>query len=408
MSIVQPGIGPEAQAPAASRHGDPAVGASAADLASQPAVGVIGALVAVIICLLLGVAIPPLDSLQILGSVTTFSLPLLIASALWWHGGPIHTHSRLLGGIANTALIVGGAVVLTALAQLIVGRGDLSHLLSTTPAVPGHSRPAFPSYPWTLPLAGLIFLAMIIQTFVWDRYPLHRLPPLASGIAAIVISWGVGLLGYELLANWNPVIPQPVQSALGLSNPGGPTSAFNLLGWTLSVAVWAVVLFIPLKGRPFARIASEGIRAVTATAAVLALGWGTFLLLKGPIGLTVPEIAAACGSLIAAAIMAALIFEGWPSRLVAAGSARDASLLATVAVLAAIMFAGLKAIGDGATTWPPSNPVYLWMTVCTLNFLAAGSILWFGIWRRWPVATPAQPAPRGADANLTDVAGEGH
>ena len=76
MSITQP-------SPLA---GAPTAGATAKDLRSQPAVGVIGICVAGTLCLLLGVAIAPLESLQILGSVTTFALPILIASALWWQG----------------------------------------------------------------------------------------------------------------------------------------------------------------------------------------------------------------------------------------------------------------------------------------------------------------------------------
>jgi hypothetical protein len=384
MSITQPTPVPTA----------PTEGASASDLRSQPAVGVIGVLVAIALCLVLGVVIAPINSLQILGAVTTFSLPLLIASALWWHGWPVSAQSRPAAGALNTALIAGLAVALTALAQLIVGRADLSHLLSTTSAVAGHSsgRPAFPSYPWTLPLAALIFLTMIMLTFVCDRWPLRRLGSAGSGIAAIAVSWIVGLAAYELLANWNVIVPAPAQAALGLSNPGGPVSAFNLLGWTLCVAVWAVVVFIPFRGRPFGAIASTPARVVAGNVATIALGWGTFLLLSGPVGLTVPEIAAGCGALIAASLLAALIFEAWPSRLIAAGAGRDAALLATIGLLGFAVFIVLKLIGDGRGGWTPANPVYLWMTVCALNFVAAGSILWYGVWRRWPVAPPT-PAP---------------
>jgi hypothetical protein len=380
MSITQP----------SQLAGAPAAGATARDLRSQPAVGVIGLCVASTLCLLLGVAIAPLDSLQILGSVTTFALPILIASALWWHGWPARSSSRAASGLINTLLIAGLAIVLTALAQVIAGRGDLAHLLSTTPAGHGPGRPAFPSYPWTLPLAALIFLTMIQLTFVCDRRPLNRLGTPGAGIAAITLSWIVGLAAYELLANWNAVLPPPVQQALGLSNPGGPVSAFNLLGWTLCVAVWSVLLFIALKGRAFSRIGSVPARLVAGNLSTIALGWATFLLLSGPINLTVPEIAAGCGTVIAASLVAALILEGWPARLAQTPAARDGALLATIAVLAAAMFVVLEALGDAGTTWPPTNPVYLWMTVCALNFVAAGSILWYGVFRRWPVAPPAQ------------------
>jgi hypothetical protein len=374
MSITQP----------TSLAGAPAAGATAKDLRSQPAVGVIGLCVASTLCLLLGVAIAPLDSLQILGSVTTFALPILIASALWWHGWPARSPSRAASGLINTLLIAGLAVVLTALAQVIAGRGDLAHLLSTTPAGHGPGRPAFTSYPWTLPLAALIFLTMIQLTFVCDRRPLRRLGTPGAGIAAVALSWIVGLVAYE-----------PAQQALGLSNPGGPVTAFNLLGWTLCVAVWSVLLFIPLKGRAFSRIGSVPARLIAGNISTIALGWATFLLLSGPINLTVPEIAAACGTVIAASLVAALILEGWPARLLTSAPARDGALLATIAVLAAVMFIVLEAVGDAATTWPPTNPVYLWMTVCALNFVAAGSILWYGVFRRWPVAPPAQRPEEG-------------
>ena len=69
MSITQP-----TPVPSASTEG-----ATAADVRSQPAVGVIGLLVATALCLILGVLIVPVNSLQILGSVTTFALPLLIS-----------------------------------------------------------------------------------------------------------------------------------------------------------------------------------------------------------------------------------------------------------------------------------------------------------------------------------------
>src|SRR5580700_5519700 len=139
MSITQP-------SPVA---GAPTAGATAKDLRSQPAVGVIGLCVASTLCLLLGVAIAPLDSLQILGSVTTFALPILIASALWWHGWPARGSSRAASGLINTLLIAGLAVVLRALAGVFVGRGVLAHRLPPARAPPAPGRPPFPSYPWT-------------------------------------------------------------------------------------------------------------------------------------------------------------------------------------------------------------------------------------------------------------------
>jgi len=377
----------------------PAARALPGRLERQPAVGLVGSAIALALFAILGVVVAPTSSLQILGAVTTFSLPVLIASALWWHGWPVRGLSRPATGIINTALIVILALVLTGLAQLIVGRGDISHLLSTTPAQAAHgpARPPFPSYPWTLPLAALIFVTMILLTFVCDRWPLRALGEVGSGFAALAASWVIGLAAYLLLANWNAIVPPPAQSALGLSNPGGPVDAFNLLGWTLCVAVWAVVVFIPLRGAPLAGIRSTPVRVLVGLVGVIGLGWITFLLLFHTASLTVPEISAACGATIAASIIAALVFEGWPARLAGSPGAVAVGMLTTIAVLAAVLFIVLKAIGDARATWNPANPVYLWMTVCTLNFLAAGSILWYGVWRRWPCAPVAAPRAGGQE-----------
>ncbi len=360
-------------------------------LERQPTIGLVGGAVALGLFLILGVIISPPSSLQILGAVTTFSLPVLIASALWWQGWPVRGLSRPIAGLVNTALIIGLAVVLTALAQVIVGRADLSHLLSVTPAGHGPERPPFTSYPWTLPLAALIFLTMILLTFVSERWPLRALGTAGAGAAALAVAWIVGLVAYLLLANWNSIVPPPVQGALGLGNPGGPANAFDLLGWTLCVAVWAVVVFIPLRGTPLAAIRSTAARVLVGNVAVIALGWLTFLALEHALSLTVPEIAAACGVTIAASIIVALVFEAWPARMVTSDGGRIIALLGTIAVLAAVLFIVLKAIGDARGTWTAANPVYLWMTVCALNFLAAGSILWYGVWGRWPAAPVSRP-----------------
>jgi hypothetical protein len=363
---------------------------------SQPAVGLVGAGIALALVMLLGVVVAPPTSLQVLGAVTTYSLPVLIASALWWRGWPARGLPRLLAGAVNTAVIVALALALTALGQAIVGHADLTHLLDTTPAQQGPppagvrpAAPPFPSYPWTLPLAGLVFLVMVLLTFVCDRWPLRALGDVGSGFAALLAAWAAGLIGYLLVADWNPVVPPPAQHLLGLSNPGGPVSAFTLLGWTLCVAVWAVVLFIPLRGRPFAGLSATAARVAAGNAVSIAGGWLSFIVLRDAAGFTVPEIAAGCGSVIAASLVAAIVFEGWPARLAATPGVAAAAMLATVAVVAAALYVALEAIGEARASWTPANPVELWMTVCTLNFIGAGSILWYGVWQRWPAAPPA-------------------
>jgi hypothetical protein len=56
--------------------------------APQPATGLLGAFLVAVVFVGPGLVVEPLSSLQILGPVTTFLLPLLLMVSVWWAGWP--------------------------------------------------------------------------------------------------------------------------------------------------------------------------------------------------------------------------------------------------------------------------------------------------------------------------------
>lgn len=367
----------------------------------QPAVGLVGLAFATVVVVVLGLLVGPMGALQSFGVLTTVVLPVMVLVGLWWRGWPFQRLAQPAQGVAATALMVAISLLLAALAQTIVGRADLAHLLDTTPPPapaptgPPPSELPFTSYPWMLPLSALVFVAMLQLTFVNAQWPLARLGRVASGAAALVAAWGVGLVVYLLLADWDPVIPASARALMGLSNPDGPVDAMNLMGAALCVAVWQTLLFIVLQGKPLEAIRSFAARVVVSNVLVIALGWLTFLLFSRTCDWTNPTIAAVCGCTIGASIVATLAFEAWPARTAGTPRGTALALLATVAVLALVLFYGLQAIGNAAGDWNVRDTVRLWVTVVALNLLPIGVITWYAIWQRWPAAPPPAPPAGG-------------
>ena len=88
-------------------------------------------------------------SLLVLGPLVTFSLPLVAMVAFWWDRWPGTRLRPSWSGWADTVLIAAGAVVLTALGQIAVGRLDLRAIFAPSPGT-GH----VPTFPATMPLAA--------------------------------------------------------------------------------------------------------------------------------------------------------------------------------------------------------------------------------------------------------------
>ena len=93
-------------------------------------------------------------SMRVLAPLVTFSLPLVVMIAFWWEDWPGTRLRSSWSGWADTVLIAAGAIVLTVAGQALAGRPrSRGPVRSLTRAGP---RPTFPA---TLPLAGLAFVA---------------------------------------------------------------------------------------------------------------------------------------------------------------------------------------------------------------------------------------------------------
>ncbi len=355
-------------------------------LAHQPWTGLAGVVIVAAAFVLLGVVPGAQRSLEILGPISTFALPVLVVAALWWDGWPFSGASRPIAGALNTLLIAGASVALAVVGQAIVGRVDLNGLLSPAAAV---ERGAFVGFPFLVPLAVCVFLVTLQLTFVCKRWPLHKLPNTRAGFAALTLSWGLGLIAYLLIANWD-FIPAPVQRAIGLSNPGGPMNAVNLLGFLTSLAFWQIFLFVLLPTPPTDRIAARVPRLIAANATVLVLGWLSYQILRNGFGWTIPRIAAVWGVGVAACLVIGMLFEGWPSRL-APVQFVAVIRVATLVVLMVAGYLGLAALGSAVADWDDSTQVDLWVAVGSLNYIASAIVIHYAVFRRWPLTPPAQP-----------------
>ena len=96
-------------------------------------------------------------------------------------------------------------------------------------------------------LAGATFTAMLQLSLVCERWPLGRLGRLWSGIAALVLSWVIGVSAYFLFVNIG-YLPVAERVAAGLRDPGGPVSRADFGAALIAVGVWQAVLFIALRG----------------------------------------------------------------------------------------------------------------------------------------------------------------
>ena len=353
----------------------------------QPWVGAGGLVLVLAIAAVLGIAPGMQRSLEIIGPVSTFCLPVLAVAALWWKGWPFTGLSRLAGGLATLGLIVAAGIVLTGIGQAVVGSSQLSHLFGTTAETPqGH----LVTFPWTVPLAAFVFVTTLQLTFVCRQWPFRRLSSVVGGLAALATSWAVGLAGYGLLANWN-FVPAAARHAIGLRNPGGPVNALDLVGILLCIVIWQMTVFFLLDGYPVSKIRSEPLYLVAANAATIGLGLVTWWVLHGAGGLASPQVSAAAGVIVAGTLVAGLLFEGWPARVVRNPGLSRLALLVTAGLIAVIAGLVLRAISL-AGTWS-GDPPQLWVAVMGLNFIGAFVIIHVAVFRRWPLpaADPAEP-----------------
>ncbi len=354
--------------------------------ARQPAVGIVGVAMVAAVVVILGMLPGPQTALQTTIAMITFALPVLVAIAVWWQGWPFARFGRPTAGLGNSVLLVIAALVLSVVGQAITGKADLSGLFATAPDM---ATGTFPVFPFPFVLAATVFTVMLQLTFVCGTEPLGRLGMPAGGLAALVVSWAIGLVLYFALLNWD-FVPPPARAAIGLHNPGGPVNALDFVGWLLCVVIWQLTLFILLSGKPFAAIRATAARLVVANVVTVGGGWLTYLLLFHGLDWTIPTIAAVGGCVAAAVLLQAMLFETWPFRGSNA-SANTIGLLGSAAALTVCLFYGLKALGSAADEWE-QYPVELWVAGAGLNLIATFVIIHYAIWGRWPLAAP-QPPP---------------
>lgn len=378
--------------------GDPHVSirtaVTSSPLAMQPFVGFLTLLVVGILWVLLSVAFGAPQSLDTIAASSTFWLPVLIVVAAWWHGWPGSlTKSRPGAGIVNTVIFIVAALVLTGIAQVIVGKADFGAIF--------HSGGTFPTFPFLIPLAATIFVAMLQVTFVCDRWPFERMKPIPAGLSAFVLCWAIGLLVYFTVVNWN-FLPAPARAAMGLRNPGGPVNALDFIAWLICLVPYQIIFFQLLSGWPFREFENKVSRLVTSNVFVVGAGWLTYLFLANVLRWPGPTIVGAVGTVAVGVNFSSMAFEDYPFHHEKPSMARLGLVMNTLG-MAFLTYFVLQAIGNTLATWT-NPPVQLWIGINSLNFIAPEVILFYAIWGRWPLPPPAPPTTD--DALVIDEIGQ--
>ncbi|HKN54850.1 MAG TPA: hypothetical protein VJX66_20285 [Amycolatopsis sp.] len=276
----------------------------------------------------------PAHSAALLGPVVTFALPLVAMIAFWWEDWPGTLARGGWSGLSDTAIVVAGGLLLAAVGRAIGGTGAIA-------------------------LAAGIFTAMLQLTLVCERWPLDGFGRIRSGIAALLLCWVAGVAGYLLAAR--------VLEEYG--------------AWLTAVGVWQMIFYVALRGWPFTRIGARAVRLVSANAAVVACGWGTYAI--GRLAGWAPgRITAVCGAGIAAVLVVSMLFEAWPAIRLGLLPGRGLALLITL-LLTAVLSWTLPMLAR--RTGVPGTEVNGWVAHATLNALSLAVILHVAVWRRWPV-----------------------
>ena len=151
------------------------------------------------------------------------------------------------------------------------------------------------------------------------------------------------------------------------------------------MGAWQLVFFLALRGWPFSLIRRRSPRLLAGNVAVIACGWATYLILRHGLDWTPNRVFAVCGSVIAAILVVAMLFEAWPWTRLFSPLPGRLSVLITALVLAGVLYGVLSAVAQH-TRWSQENPDD-WIGYAVLNALGMSVILHVAIWRRWPVAT---------------------
>ena len=353
----------------------------------QPALGLLGLLLVIPVAVALAIGLGGDGSTRVLAPLVTFSLPLVVMIAFWWEDWPGTRLRSSWAGWADTVLIAVGAIVLTGAGQILAGRLDPGALFDPSPG-PGH----VPTFPATMPLAGLAFVAMLEITLVGEGWPLRRLRPLVAGPIAVAISWAIAIVGYLTVVQ----IESPAGSDVIARD--GPLPGAVLGATLVLIGAWQVLFFVVWRGWPFATVASRAARLTIAHVTVIGGGIVSYLVLRELLGLTPARIAALGGCFIAAGLLFGMLLEGWLGNL--SPTVERATLLLVTLALAALLAFGLQALATRAMHLTQSAAEE-WVGHAALNALAISIILHVAVGRRWPFAHPAAQAPRTSSSGAS-------
>ena len=276
-----------------------------------------------------------------------------LAAQPWLGAGGLSLTAVVFFALAlgtGSTVVAAIAVVLTIAGQAVIERPDIGAVFEATPG------PAAPTtFPATMALAG---------------------------IAALVLSWAIGVGAYFLFVNIS-YLPAAERAAAGLRNPGGPVTRADFGAALIAVGVWQAVLFIALRGWPVNAITRRSMRLLAGNALVIGLGAGSYAVLRDAAVLSPTTIGAVCGCVITAVLVVAMLFEGWPAALLRPAASRVLTLT-LAALVAVVLYGALAAYADGVH-WIRATPGD-WSTSASLSFAGAGIILHVGIGLRWPFA----------------------
>jgi hypothetical protein len=135
--------------------------------------------------------------------------------------------------------------------------------------------------------------------------------------------------------------------------------------------------------RPVNLIGRRPLRLLAGNALVIGGGAATYLLLRDLANHRRPS-GLACGGVISAALVVALVFEGWPGALLRRPAA---GRMVTIVLIAAVAVGLNRALAGYADSvhWVRATADD-WVTVAGLTFSAVGIILHVAIGQRWPLS----------------------
>jgi hypothetical protein len=308
-------------------------------VARQPGLGWAGLLLVVPIALLFTLgAGGPENSLIIFAPLVTFSLPVVAMIAFWWEDWPGTSLRPAWSGWFDTLLVAIGAVLLTMLGQIVVGRLDFAGIFR-----PSRST----TFPDTLPLAAAAFVAMVQLTLVCEGWPLRRLGSLAGGAVALVLAWAIAV----------------------------PVYVFGPVPGIAAIGAWQVWLYVIWQGWPFTMVQKRWRRLTLANLVVIGGGLACQAAAYS-LGSAPATINAVAATFITAGLTVGMLFEGTlRNRWVA---------LAAALLLTVVLFVLLSLYAE-KLPWTRAAPQD-WVSHVALNAISIGIILHVAIGRRWPFA----------------------